>query len=95
VSPFEVERVLNEHPAVSESAVAGISIGGDKTITAAFVVLKERVDSEEIRDGLINYAQNRLARYKCPREIVLVDSIPKTTNGKIKRNVLRETYSIL
>jgi acetyl-CoA synthetase len=95
VSPFEVERVLNEHPAVSESAVAGISIGDDKTITAAFVVLKEKVDSEEIRDGLINYAQNRLARYKCPREIVLVDSIPKTTNGKIKRNVLRETYSIL
>ncbi len=95
VSPFEVERVLNEHEAVSESAVAGVSIGDDKTITTAFVVLKEKLDSEKIRDELINYTQNRLARYKCPREIVFVDSIPKTANGKIKRNVLRETYSLL
>ncbi len=93
VSPFEVERVLNEHPEVCESAVTGISIGEDKTITTAFVVLKEKVDSEKIRDELFNYAQNRLARYKCPREIVFVDSIPKTANGKIKRHVLREIYS--
>jgi acetyl-CoA synthetase len=95
VSPLEVERVLNEHLAVSESAVTGISMGDDKTITTAFVVLKEKVDSEVIRNELINYAQHRLARYKCPREIVVVESIPKTTNGKIKRNVLRETYSIV
>ena len=94
VSPFEVERVLNEHQAVSESAVTGINVGEDKTITTAFVVLKEKADSQKIRDELINYTQSRLARYKCPREIVFVDSIPKTTNGKIKRNVLRETYSI-
>lgn len=95
VSPFEVERVLNEHPGVSESAVTGISIGEDKIITTAFVVLREKVDSGKIKDELINYTQNRLARYKCPKEIIFVGSIPKTTNGKIKRNVLRETYGIV
>ncbi|MBI4228272.1 MAG: acyl-CoA synthetase [Deltaproteobacteria bacterium] len=95
VSPVEVERVLIEHKAVEECAVTGINIGEDKTITTAFVVLKEKIESEKIRDELINYTLNRLARYKCPREIVFIESIPKTTNGKIKRRVLRETYSVV
>lgn len=92
VSPFEVERVLNEHPAIHECAVTGISVAEDKTITTAFVVTKEKNVSDKLKEELFDYARQRLASYKCPREIIFLESIPKTANGKIKRKVLREGY---
>ncbi|MER3447092.1 MAG: acyl-CoA synthetase [Candidatus Dadabacteria bacterium] len=92
VSPFEVERVLSEHPAISECAVTGTNLGEDKTITTAFVVLKERNESEKLKQELLDYTHKRLARYKCPREIIFLESLPKTANGKIRRKVLREGY---
>ena len=96
VSPHEVERVLNEHPKVSECAVAGITVDKDKTITTAFVVPKEtKHDQEKLKLELLDYTHLHLAKYKCPREVVFIDSIPKTANGKIKRKVLRETFSLL
>jgi acyl-coenzyme A synthetase/AMP-(fatty) acid ligase len=95
VSPFEVERVLNEHPTVNECAVTGINVDEDKTITTAFVVLKERNESEELKGDLLEYTHKRLASYKCPREIIFLESIPKTANGKVKRKMLREIYSTL
>ena len=93
VSPFEVERVLNEHPKITESAVAGIALEDEKIITTAFVVLNDKYDTEEVKAELLEYCNNRLAKYKCPREVIFRDSIPKTPNGKIRRRVLRETYS--
>jgi len=95
VSPYEVERVLSEHPKVNECAVAGINVEQDKTITTAFVILKDSNRSEKLKDELLDYSISRLAKYKCPREIIFIDSIPKTANGKIIRKVLRETYSRL
>lgn len=93
VSPFEVERVLGEHPSVHECAVTGIDVGEDKTIITAFVVLKEgRHESERLKRELIDYVHSRLARYKCPREMVFLKSLPKTANGKVQRKVLRESH---
>jgi acyl-coenzyme A synthetase/AMP-(fatty) acid ligase len=95
VSPFEVERVLSEHPVVNECAVTGIDVGEDKTITTAFVVLKDsRHELEKLKEELLDYSHRRLAKYKCPREIVFLESLPKTPNGKIKRKVLREGFSL-
>jgi len=93
VSPFEVERVLSEHPLINECAVTGINTEEDKTITTAFVVLKNQIDDlERLKQQILEYAHHRLARYKCPREIVFLESLPKTANGKVKRKTLRETY---
>jgi acyl-coenzyme A synthetase/AMP-(fatty) acid ligase len=89
-----VERVLNEHPAVSECAVTGINLVEDKTITTAFVVLKEGHQSEKLKQELLDYTHRRLAKYKCPREIVFLESLPKTANGKIRRKILRESHVI-
>ncbi len=94
VSPFEVERVLSEHPAVNECAVAGTNTAEDKTITTAFVVLKEGKKGEEVKEELLDYTHKRLASYKCPREILFIESIPKTANGKIKRKELREKHGV-
>jgi len=95
VSPFEVERVLGEHPAVGECAVTGIGITEDKTITTAFVVLKDGgIESEELKGQLLDYSLKRLAKYKCPREVVFLKFLPKTPNGKIKRKQLREEFNL-
>ncbi|MBI2486801.1 MAG: acyl-CoA synthetase [Deltaproteobacteria bacterium] len=96
VSPFEVERVLSEHPLINECAVTGINVGEGKTITTAFVVLRNAKEGlEKLKKEILEYTHKRLASYKCPREIVFIESLPKTANGKIKRKVLRESYSIL
>ncbi|HET7853395.1 MAG TPA: acyl-CoA synthetase [Candidatus Methylomirabilis sp.] len=94
VSPMEVERVLGGHPAVHECAVTGIGVGEDKTITTAFVVLHPgRHQYEKLKQELLEHTHKRLAEYKCPREIVFLESLPKTANGKVQRKVLRESWS--
>ncbi len=84
VSPFEVEWVLSGHPAVHECTVTGINLEEDKTITTAFVVLKEGNRLEKLKQELLDYTHLRLAKYKCPSEIVFLQPLPKTLNGKIK-----------
>jgi len=84
ISPMEVEEVLNRHPRVHESAVVGREISPGKTVVEAYVVGKK----ESIAKAILRFAEERLARYKVPRTIVFVDSLPKTTNGKIKRKDL-------
>ncbi len=94
VSPFEVERVLARHPAVAECAVAGIKVGFDKTIVAAFVVVKGSYGAgDDLRSDILTYLGRRLAHYKCPKELYFLDSIPKTMNGKVLRRELVERYS--
>lgn len=86
VSPLEVEAVLGEHPSVAEVACAEVRVRADVSVIAAFVVARG-----EVRDGeaLKAFAATRLAAYKCPREIVFVDALPRTANGKIKRTALK------
>ncbi|MEM4658677.1 MAG: acyl-CoA synthetase [Candidatus Methanosuratincola sp.] len=94
VSPFEVERVLSGHPAVAECAATGVDVARDKTIVAAFVVLKESfAPCEGLKRDILSHVAGRLAHYKCPRELYFLDSLPKTPNGKIRRAALREEYS--
>jgi acyl-coenzyme A synthetase/AMP-(fatty) acid ligase len=87
VSPLEVEAVLAEHPAVAEVACAEARVRADVSIIAAFVVAHSgvQIDQAEIE----NFAAERLAAYKRPRAIVVVDALPRTANGKIMRSALR------
>jgi fatty-acyl-CoA synthase len=85
IASVEVERVLDSHPAVVESAVVGVPDERWGEVPVAFVVLREDVDA----DALADYARERLARYKVPKRIEFGD-LPKTSTGKIQKNVLRE-----
>jgi acyl-coenzyme A synthetase/AMP-(fatty) acid ligase len=89
VSPFEVERVLKDHPAVAACAVVGEEVGPDKTIVAAYVLpaAGQNIDSEAI----MAYAAQHLASYKCPRAVHVVADLPRTANGKVLRRALRHT----
>ena len=88
VWPREVEDVIYEHPAVHEAAVVGAPDEYRGETVRAFVSLKAgaRVEPAE----LIDFCRERLAAYKCPRSIDVLDELPKTVSGKILRRELRE-----
>ncbi|HSU42661.1 MAG TPA: benzoate-CoA ligase family protein [Casimicrobiaceae bacterium] len=91
VSPFEVEGVLVQHPAVLEAAVIGKHDADGLTKTKAFVVLKPgHAADAALEDTLKAFVKDKLAPYKYPRAIEFLSELPKTATGKIQRFKLRE-----
>lgn len=88
VWPREVEDALYAHPAVHEAAVVGRPDDYRGETVVAYVSLKAGASAEE--KELIAFTRERLAAYKCPREIHIMSDLPKTQTGKIRRNVLRD-----
>ncbi|HUZ22829.1 MAG TPA: long-chain-fatty-acid--CoA ligase [Streptosporangiaceae bacterium] len=88
IPSVEVERVLDSHPAVIESAVVGRPDDVWGEVAVAFVTLRPGVRATP--DELIEHVRARLARFKAPKEIVMVTDLPKTSTGKIQKHVLRE-----
>jgi acetyl-CoA synthetase len=86
VSPHEVERVLREHPAVLDAAAVGEEVGPGKVVVAAWIV--PRPGSGLDADTLLAYGRSRLASYKAPRIVHMVDQLPRTRNGKLLRRAL-------
>ena len=87
VWPREVEDVLAEHPSVRESAVVGVPDDKRGETVKAFVSLKP--GSSTTPEELIAHCKERMAAYKYPRQVVLIDELPKTVTGKILRRELR------
>jgi len=88
VWPREVEDVLYEHPAVREAAVVGQPDAYRGETVAAYVSLKH--GQTLTAEDLVAFARERLAAYKVPRVVHVVEDLPKTQTGKIRRNVLRD-----
>ncbi len=88
VSPLEVEQCLSRHPAVAETAVTEAPVREGVTVIAAFVVPRDPDETDAA--PLLAYVHEHLAAYKCPREIIFVDSLPRTANGKVRRRDLAE-----
>jgi acetyl-CoA synthetase len=89
VSPFEVESVLLEHPAVAESAVVSKPDEINMEVVKAFVTLKPGFEvSEELELDIMNYIRKKLSSLAMPQEVEYVDSLPKTRSGKIMRRLL-------
>lgn len=86
VFPEEVEALLIRHPAIQQVAVVGRIHPYRGEVAKAFVVLRPGavLTSEE----LIEWAQDRMAYYKVPREVVLVPSLPVSSTGKVMRRLL-------
>jgi acetyl-CoA synthetase len=87
VSPLEVEAALIEHPAIAEVACAEVRVREDVSVIGAFVVPKDGLRPS--KDEIERFAAERLAPYKRPRAVVLVDSLPRTANGKLMRSALK------
>jgi acetyl-CoA synthetase len=90
IGPFEVESALMEHPSVLECAVTAAPdpLRG-QVVKATIVLAKGYTASDELKKELQNHVKHATAPYKYPRLIDFVDELPKTTSGKIQRNVIR------
>lgn len=88
VWPREVEDVLYTHPAVREAAVVGVVDAYRGESVKAFVSLKAGAAATPA--DIIEFCKDRMAAYKRPREIEIVDELPKTASGKIMRRELRK-----
>lgn len=86
VSPFEVERVIKDHPAVADCAVVGEEVAPGKIVVAAYLAPRPQT-ALDLAD-ILAYARQHLAAYKAPRLVYLVDELPRTRNGKILRRAL-------
>ena len=87
VSPAEVEAAVASHGDVAEVAVREVAAASGVHIIAAFV--KPAGDGQDA-SAIMSHAASSLAAYKCPREIVFVDELPRTANGKLARKRLPE-----
>lgn len=85
VSPAEVEAAIVSHPQVAEVAVREVEAANGVHIIAAFI----KATHADLSPGeIISHAKDGLADYKRPKEIVFVDELPRTANGKLARKKL-------
>ncbi len=91
IHPKEIEEVVLELPAVAEVAVVGMPDEMLGEAVVAFVVSSEQ-NGPVSADDIVAHCARRLPRYKRVQRVVFVDSLPKTSSGKVRRNVLREQH---
>jgi fatty-acyl-CoA synthase len=87
IAGSEVERVLYEHPAVLEAAVVGRPDERWGEVPVAFVVLRPGVAASA--DELIAHCGDQLARFKVPKDVTLLDALPRNPSGKVLKRDLR------
>jgi malonyl-CoA/methylmalonyl-CoA synthetase len=93
VYPKEVEDVLDNLPGVEESAVVGIPDADFGEVVVAAVVASR--DAVLQPASLREQVRERLAGYKVPKQVVIVDALPRNTMGKVEKSRLREQLSVL
>jgi acyl-CoA synthetase (AMP-forming)/AMP-acid ligase II len=89
ISPLEIDDLLLLHPKVSEAVTFGVAHPGWGEEVAAAVVLKEAATDGEI----IAWCKDRIADFKAPKKIYVVDAIPRTATGKIQRLNVAKTLA--
>jgi len=90
VYPAEVEKVILEHPAVAEVCVIGVpDVQWGESIKAVCVL----ADGQSVGESeLIEFVASRLARYKKPRHVVFVDTLPKSADGTMDRTAIKKAH---
>jgi fatty-acyl-CoA synthase len=86
VYPAEVEAVLGAHPDVVEAAVIGVADEKFGQRLMGFVVLSPEADQDT--EHLRTHVRDQLASYKVPREIVVLDELPRNASGKVVKKQL-------
>jgi fatty-acyl-CoA synthase len=90
VYPVEVEQVLHRHPGIADVAVIGV---GEETWGETVVAVVVAEDATLDRREVIAFARERIAHFKAPRHVEVVDELPRNATGKLLKRVLRERFS--
>jgi len=90
VWPRDVEDVLYQHRAVHQAAVVGIPDPYRGETIIAYVALKSDYEGKVTPEELIEFCKQRLANYKYPRKIEIMEELPQTQTGKFLRRELRD-----
>jgi long-chain acyl-CoA synthetase len=90
VYPAEVENVLMGHPGIADVAVIGVP--HEKWGETAKAMVVRKPDVEVTEQDIIDYARERLARFKCPTSVDWIDALPRNPSGKILKKDLRAPY---
>lgn len=90
--PAELERIIGEHADVREVAVVGVPDERMGEVGKAFIVARKGGAFE--RDDFLAWCRGRMANYKVPRHIELVESLPRNAMGKVQKFVLRDRSSL-
>ena len=91
IYPAEAEQVLTQHPKVGDVTVIGVPNRDMGEEVKALVVPSDHADPPRA-DELIAWCRERLAGYKCPRSVDIVDSVGRNAMGKVNKRELRKTY---
>ena len=91
VYPQEVENVLTTHPAVADAAVIGFpDLDLGEAVTAVLELEPREDDSDELRAEIVELCRSRLAGYKVPRAVIVVEALPRLPTGKLYKAALRD-----
>ena len=90
VFPAEVEAIMYRHPDIAEAAVVGVPDDYRGEDPVAFVVLKPGSQGKVSAEDVAAWCRAEMAVYKAPRQVRIVEALPKTASGKILKRVLRE-----
>ncbi|NOS99389.1 MAG: AMP-binding protein [Phycisphaerales bacterium] len=91
VFPREIETVLERHEQVAEAAVIGVADGSRGEVAVAFVILNAPGSATE--NDLRSFARERLAGYKVPRQVKILEDFPRGPTGKVQKRELRGLLS--
>ncbi|MCM2290617.1 MAG: malonyl-CoA synthase [Sulfuritalea sp.] len=96
VYPKEIEELIDAMPGVVESAVIGLPHADfGEAVTAVVVRQKNAAGKALTESGIIAAIKDKLANFKVPKWVYLVDELPRNAMGKVQKNILRQTYSPL
>ncbi len=92
VYPREIEEVLLTHPGVAEAAVLGLPDPdlGEQVVAVIVPTPRASIDHPRLADELVALCRVQLAAYKKPRQVFLVDSLPRNAMGKVQKHLLKE-----
>ncbi|MCX7157280.1 MAG: malonyl-CoA synthase [Rhodocyclales bacterium] len=94
VYPKEIEELIDAMPGVMESAVIGLPHPDFGEAVTAVVVRQKNAEGRALTEsGIIAAIKDKLANFKVPKWVYLVDELPRNTMGKVQKNILRKTYS--
>ncbi len=90
ISTGELEAAINQHPDITECAVIGVPDEIKGEVPVAFIVYKNSKADEEIKKEVIEQIKKEIGPIALPKEIYLVEDLPKTRSGKIMRRILKK-----